>query len=577
MNIKIMRPRFILDNLFRPKGVYITRPTITHSRNIKYGLIVVSLLFAAIIADISQCPVAYSTSSTLYSDITNDFAPVPAMIVDINKDTVTIDKGKAQGIAIGDLFEVYNKGLPIKNPTKKEETIGYLKQPAATIEVIHLEDQKASCRILSGKASITHGLPATRYSDIPAACVIKNDSKLAQKGCETLAQTLPDLIWMPQASVPSEILDAKSMETLGIKMLFSFEADSLKVYGPRLNLIHQYPLKKDEKNEKTSIQQTPYRTSIAQDVIQEQGHFHIDTTDAARVGYLPEKTLQVDVLDLNRDGRLEVIYLTQSGIYICPFRRSGPITSYKFYGPGHLINFSVSPKEGWLTLNVAMDKAGMRSILFSYKNGRLIEVQNDINLWLAFLDMGDGSKTMSMVGQSFDQDSIFGQKFYLLKPEENGISYTDTLRFPAQFSILGAYWADINGDGNNELIIADTSGRLLVYSLGQAVWSTADPVTQPLTKQGLLKGCLIPNPDGSGLPCLLFAGQDITNGEEMEDRLMMLAWHGGKYTLQTISKPLGGRVSGISNIDGHIFLCLVKTDLKKSGHQESILYEIKIK
>jgi hypothetical protein len=563
--IIIMRPRSILDNLLK--------------FGYKWHIIIraASLLFITMMTGISPCLAAYSGPAALYSDITRDFAPVPAMVIDVTGDTVTIDKGKAQGIAIGDLFEVYNKGLPVKNPTKKEETIGYLKQPAAIIEVVHLEGQKAGCHILSGKASITPGLPATRYSDIPAACVVKNDSGLAQKGCETLTQTLPDLIWLSPASVPSEILDARSMETLGVKMLFSFDADSLEIYGPGLNLMRRYPLEKDKKNREISMQKTPDKTSvIAQDAIPEQ-HLHIDIADATQVGHLPEKTLQVDVLDLDGDGRLEVIYLVPSGIYICPFRQSGPIASYKFYGPGHLISFSALPKEGWLALNIAMDKAGMRSILFSYKNGRLIEAQNDINLWLAFLNMGEGNKTLSMVGQSFDQDTMFGQKFYMLKPAENGILYTDTMRFPPQFSIMGAYWADLNGDGGNELIMADTSGRLLIYNLGQAVWSTATPVIQPLARQGLLKGCLMSNPNGSGLICLLFAGRDISNSEEVEDRLMLLAWQGGKYTLQTISQPLGGHVSGISNINGHIILCLVKTDSKKPERYESILYEIKIK
>ncbi|MGQ9745984.1 MAG: hypothetical protein ACUVQV_08470 [Dissulfurimicrobium sp.] len=529
-------------------------------------------------ADISPCLAAYSDPSTLYSDITRDFAPVPAMVIDVTGDTVTIDKGKAQGIAIGDLFEVYNKGLPVKDPTKKEEIIGYLKQPAAIIEVVHLEEQKAGCHILSGKTSVTPRLPATRYSDIPTACVVKNDLELAQKGCETLTHTLPNLIWLPPASVPSEILDARSMETLGVKMLFSFEADSLKVYGPGLNLIRQYPLEKGKKNKMISTQKVPDKTTvIAQDAIPEQ-HLHIDISDVTQIGRLPEKTLQVDVLDLDGDGRLEVIYLVPSGIYICPFRQSGPIESYKFYGPGHLIGFSALPKEGWLALNIAMDKVGMRSILFSYKNSHLIEVQNDINLWLAFLNMGDGGKTLSMVGQSFDQDTMFGQKFYMLKPEEKGILYTDTLRFPAQFSIMGAYWADLNGDGDNELIMVDTSGRLFIYNnLGQTVWSTAIPVIQSLTRQGFLKGCLVSNPNGSGLICLLFAGRDISNNEEVEDRLMLLAWQGGKYTLQTISQPLGGYVSGISNINGHIVLCLVRADSKKPEHHESIFYEIKIK
>lgn len=562
-----MRPRSIVDNLFR----------INPLRNMKCVSMAASLLLTAMMAGISPCVAAYSGPSALYSDITRDFAPVPAMVIDVTGDTATIDKGKAQGIAIGDLFEVYNKGLPVKNPSKKEETIGYLKQPAAIIEVVHLEGQKAGCHILSGKASVTPGLPATRYSDIPTACVIKNDSGLAQKGCETLAQTLPDLIWLPPAGVPSEILDARSMETLGIKMLFSFEADSLKVYGPGLNLMRQYPLEKGGKNRNISIQKAPDKTAvIAQDAIPEQ-HLHIDMADATQVGRLPEKTLQVDVLDLDGDGRLKVIYLVPSGIYICPFRQSGPIASYKFYGPGHLISFSAQPKEGWLVLNIAMGKAGMRSILFSYKNGRLIEAQNDINLWLAFLDMGEDGKTLSMVGQSFDQDTMFGQKFYLLRPEEKGILYSDTLRFPAQFSILGAYWADLNGDGGNELIMADISGRLLIYNLGQAVWSTSTPVIQPLAKQGCLKGCLISNPTGTGLPCLLFAGRDMSNGEEVEDRVMMLDWQGVRYTLQTISQPLGGRISGISNINGHIILCLVKTDSKKPEHHESIFYEIKIK
>lgn len=515
-------------------------------------------------------------SSLLYEEITRDFAPIPAIVMDVTGNTATIDKGKVQGVVGGDLFEVYGKGLAVKSPDKKEETIGYLKKPVAMLEVTQVEEQKAICRILYGRASVNKGLPATRYSDMAAACETKNDSELAQKGCQILTQTLPDLIWLPSSSVPSEILDAKSMETLGIKMLFSFEADRLKVFGPGLNLLRQYPLGQRNKNAKTGA---PKTSNIAGPMASEnpgQKAYikNIDLASAKLIGRLPEETLQVAIMDLNRDGKLKMVYLTPSGLYICPFRQAGPVASYKFYGPGHLMGFSAMPDKGWIALNVVMDKAGMRSMLLRYENGHIIEAQSDINLWLAFLNMADNGKTQLMAGQSFDQDDLFGQKFYRLEPEEKGILYADTLRFPPQFSILGATWARLDDSGNQELIMIDASGRILIYNLGQLIWSTSAPVTQPLAKQGFLKSCLIQNQNGTGPPSFLFAGRNISDTEEMEDSIMMLTWQGGKYSLQAISKPLGGRISGISDMDGHLVFCLSRADLQKKGRYESTLYEI---
>ncbi|UKL13028.1 hypothetical protein [Dissulfurimicrobium hydrothermale] len=526
----------------------------------------------------SSFAAAYQGPLAIYSEVAKDFAPIAAMVMNVTGDLATIDRGRAQGITTGDIFIVYNKGIAIKDHENNGKIIGYLKQPAALLEVVHLEEQKADCHIISGKTLISPGLPATRYSDITAACVIGNSSKSTQNSCETLIQTLPNLIWLPSSSVPSEILDAKSMETLGIKILFSFEADDLKVYGPGFKLLHQYPLGKGRWE--TSEQKTAEKTNaVVQNVTSSNPQIHIDLANAVTVGRLPEGALQTDILDLNGDGKLEMIYLVPSGLYICPFRQQGPTASYRFYGPGRLVSFSAMPGEGWLTLNIIMDNAGMKSVLLSYKEGRLIEVQDGINLWMAFLNMGGNSKTPSMVGQSFDQDTLFGQRFYLLKPDQRGILYADTLKFPAQFSILGAYWADLSRDGEQKLIAADIFGRLSIYnSLGQSIWSTAEPVMQPIARQGILKACLVSNPNDPRLSCLLFAGRDSTdNGEAMEDRIMMLSWQDGRYVLQAISQPLGGRISGISNVNGQLLICIVRNNPKKPGNHESILYAVKVK
>jgi hypothetical protein len=538
-----------------------------------------SLLFWPLCWDVSPVCAA-SVPAGFYGGFLQDFLPVMAAVTDVFGNSVVLDKGRAHGVAVGDLFEVYGRGDPVEDYLSGK-VVGYLKRPMGVVQVTVVQDQTCECSVISGEGPFSVGQTSTRYSDMPAVVIAEKASARAETDRQIIMDSLPDLRWLEYPEPPSELVDANAFEALGAVLLFSVGQDELKVYGPRLELLREYRRSGAEGSGKVQPVERHFLAldGASADDRNWQGPPQVSlrtlSSESARlIGRLPEDAIHVEILDLDLDGELEVAYLVPSGLYIAPFGGRGRVSAYEFEGPGRLAGFSTRSKGGWIALNCIMDGTGMRSVLLRFHDAALVVIQTDINLWLEFVDMDGDIHGDTLLGQSFNADVIFGSAVYRLRPEGHDLEYIDRIDVPKGFSIAGAFWSDLNGNGEPEFVTPDSSGNLRVYERDKLLWATSRPILKRLPAHGALSGRVVLDSDGNGLPDVLFAGGTEGIGESAGDRLMVLGWRDGSYGVRSVSQFLGVSVRGLSVAGNELFCTISRADPSSKGSSESLIYSL---
>lgn len=556
---------------------------LNHFREILHCAIIVGLLICCLLLQSIPC---YSNSSPIcsYDQLLKDFAPLSATIAEISGYSLILDKGKVHGVNKGDLFEIYGKGDPVLDPYDRE-IIGYIKKPLATIRVTKPEDSKSICEALTAQGPLGVGQPAMRYSDMAAAFVERSGLGSAHEFRHDLEHAFPDLIWLDPSDIPSDVLNPQSMKTLGIVLLFALEQDGLKAYGPDLCLLHEYPVYKANSAEKQKYITNTFEeideeidyVEHRHDTVNQKFKTHLKSFDLSKarlVGHLPENAIQVDILDLNGDDELEIVYLLPSGLYVGHYGSRGELASYLFCGPERLVSFSAVKTHGWIVLNALLDGAGMRSMLLSYQDFTLSLIENDINLWLAFTDRdGDGLRE-SLLGQSFDADILFGTKVYLMEPGPEGLKYRHRIASPKNFSVIRSSWSDLNGNGLPEICIIDYDGKLCIYEMEQLLWSSSNRVSPQLPKGGFPKWFISADVDGNGLPELLLPGVPNEKSTLAGDWLILLGLEDGKYVLKSMMHPVEASICGIVEVKDQLIIGIARTAQKPDEKGESFLYSL---
>ncbi len=518
--------------------------------------------------------VAAAGESRNFARLVQDFMPISTLVIKAEGNTVILDKGRQAGVHTGDLFRVYAKGAPVKGPGKG--IIGYLKRPVATLMATRIMENRTKCRILGRDNGIRSGMPAVRYSDLRAVFVSKQSDNSSTALLEKrLEQDLPDLKWLDVSQVPSAISDARSMRTLDIDILFLDRPSGLEVYGPGMKLLHRYNVstilslatRKEEKPQshriRTSHELVPIRPG--------RGVLHIDLQKAVLKGQLPAEALQVEINDMDGDGRPECLYLFPTALYITAYGQPGPVSSLGIQGPGEAINFSTMPGTGWIALNVLVKGVGMRSLLLNFHKNSLAIAESEINLWLAFKDSnGDGHKDI-FLGQGFDKNLLFSPKTFRLEPGPGGISYVERLNFPKGFSLTRATWADLNRDQVPELIFIDSRGILRIYQNDVPVWNS--PVClEPRNRQGMAIDFVEIHENDSKTESLVFPGLSIDGPRSERMTFLALGWIDGQYAVSDVTTtPIKDRLAGLFKMNGSLFFALTGRGKNKEGGR-TLLY-----
>lgn len=563
--------------------------------------IITALVLALVFLPLFRPQVHAKELEALYED----FSPLEALVISIEGDEVILDKGREDGVHPGDIFTVYRQGKKLIHPVTKK-VVGYLKTPVAKVEVRHLEGNFSTASVLERKEEIKIGMPATRFSDVKAL-FLEIVPGVGDQVLPYLKTKLPDITFVARPNLRFQSLSPSYLAREGFDLVFAADQKNLRVYNRRLEILQIYGLStllaalppKPASAPSTAAPSAKATPPVAPapplapapappaQGAQAQTRYPYTTLSFQRpaapsfrrVGKLREVVIDFEMGDLNGDGREEILYLTPHTLFVTQYRARGA-WKFTYKGFGKVLNFSLGPR-GWVALNIFVEKEGLRSRLLRFSGNGFETVLKDINLILGFFDMdGDGLKE-TLIGQSYDIQKFFGPLVYVLQPSRGGkLVYQKKIEVPLNFKLLGAAFADLDGDGQREIISQDNAHKVCVYRQKEKLWcsnrrigGSVYAVAAPSGKSPRAYNIAISaevepyvidiNGDGRQEVLLVAnksAHRDLIPGVPAYEagEVVVLGYTPMGYELLPLTGSFEGPLQGLSVYQGEVFVVLVK-------------------
>ena len=556
----------------------------------KNTLTFILALFLMMSASSDSC----SAATSLFTELLRDFSPVTGRVLESAADSVTLNRGSSDGVVKGDLFQVYRKGSPVSS-RQGEGVIGYLKRPFALVQVEHAGQHSSRCSVSSATGGIRAGMPVMRYSDMRSVLVTAPGMKISHSVRQRFYNTLPALEWVSPDSLSGPVSDAAAMKAQGVALLFYLSTEKLTVYGPGHAVIHAYSLAGESLSISTDRAGTGVSTVLSDrgqegtgPEVRQQGKFKwesldtssgLDLSSAKVAGHLYSAAKQVEIADMDGDGRPEAVYLVSRSLYVFPFGINGELLSYEVNGPGDAAGFYLCPEHGWIVVNVLVEGVGLRSVLLEYRDNTLVILKDNINLWLSFHDMdGDGIRE-TLLGQTFDLHTVWGDKVYTLQISSDGIQYLGQLSVPDDFRTGWAEWGDVDGNGRTDLCIFDRAGRAWLFEDGLLRWSTPPGLLLPGGYSDTIMHAVVYDVYADGRGEMLFASELPDRGNESEAGQIVccIRWEKGRFEVTPVTRPVHAWIAGISVFDNSLLVATVPyPEDEDEQPSETIMYRVKL-
>lgn len=286
------------------------------------------------------------------------------------------------------------------------------------------------------------------------------------------------------------------------------------------------------------------------------------------VGSLNHDIISASVVDLNIDGLYGIVYLLPSGIYIAPYKQVAKPFFYRFSGFGTPVSFSVSPDSQWFVVNILIPDVGLASCLLHFDGNSLLLVQDNINMWLDFLNDG------TMIARKFDIKNKIGNVFFIIKPSDNGIVFVNEKPIIPTNAVINLFaFVDLNNNDIKEMVFVDKSGVLNVYESNKQIWSKKVISINDTVSFLNIKTAVIDSPTINNKSFWLAFNE---SQQQPSDKIFILKLfsNNGNYSIKSVSIKINGRISGFNVMNGKIILIVadISDGVSKSGVTK--IYEI---
>lgn len=294
----------------------------------------------------------------------------------------------------------------------------------------------------------------------------------------------------------------------------------------------------------------------------------MDLSVGKPVGLLSHDVISASIVDLTSDGLYEIIYLLPSGIYVAPYKQAAKPFFYRFSGFGTPVSFSVSPDAEWLAVNVLIHDVGLESCLLRFEGNTLRLVQDHINMWLNFLNDG------TLVAQRFDVKNKFGNAFFTVKPNDNGMVFMNEKSIVPMDAVINVFaFVDLNNNDIKETVFLDRSGMLNVYESNKLLWSKKIIASNDSTLFLNIKTAVL-NSAKTNKKSFWLAFNEPQQEPFNKISILKLFSNGDNYDIKSLSIKMNGRISGFSVLNGKMILIITERSEDPSEAVITKIYEI---
>jgi hypothetical protein len=159
-------------------------------------------------------------------------------------------------------------------------------------------------------------------------------------------------------------------------------------------------------------------------------------------------------------------------------RNGVPVHRYTYEGFGRPLSMSLSGGD-LVALNVFVPDSGMASMILKITDAGFRKVAENIPYVLAFMHDPQKKGGTELWGQRFSRSELLLPVVHKLRIDGGSVAPAGSVDVPFGYSLLGGFWADLNGNGVAEHGFFNPGGRLAVYESGEKIWESREKFSPP--------------------------------------------------------------------------------------------------
>ncbi len=545
-----------------------------------------------------------SSRAAVPEEIARDFAPLSGYVVKPADGEFLIDRGPADGVAVGDLFSVVRPGEPIVHPVTGK-VLGSLDRVKGFLQVTRVRPGYSHARPLEVRETIVSGDVIRRYDLIPAAFL--DTTGRGKPIYDRLRIALPGLEWRFVAAHA----DGKASLPKGTMLAFVLESGRLEVRGPD-QILRSYEIAEGKGGgalPPIASRESPGESPVERGMLSGAERRFVgkaSSADFAVRGELPAGTIMADFV---RDGDRLLLAVTD-GTRIDVFTvgdhlvrlgggaplRSGHVYSLHWWKPqpdGHpLLAATVAVDENQAYSPFTMTSQAVIGVVFTLPDGHLTPFREELPFLLGSFDRNADGIPETLLGQSFDRDIFFGNRVREIRLKDGKLAIGEpSFPIPVPFSVQGTLFADLTGDGRPETVFVRNralsvyQGTKLLYESSRQMGGSLSVLTyelNPGAKDTLFttKAFEVPpvavDLDGDGrVEVVAIASEEsgaLGIGGIRKSWLATLEYHDGRFVRGTLGPELETPLQGLYPDRNGVYVVSTQSPPSVTGQKrESLL------
>ncbi len=408
-----------------------------------------------------------------------------ARVIQGPEDRMLVNKGSRDQVEKGDLFCIYANGQAVTDP-ETGKNLGSYAAPEAFGRVVRTSEKFAEIRLrcLAPDCNIEAGQETMRFKDVPARFMDVDGTHFSDY--TAIRAGLSHLDWQ---GYTAEADPGQAQEASAFSVVFAAKADRLTLWsGGEIKAVYTGA---------DSDRQTPGSAASSQDrpktkASRRDAGIHgksavpglalpsmadaIKAEDFRAVATRKEVTRNIGVVQTAETQKPYLLCLGSRNIEARALE-DGKRFEYTYEGFGEVVNMSVSGRS-LAAVNVYVPDEGMRSVVLKLTGSGFRVVAENIAYVLSFMHPPGKGGELELWGQRFTPaDQLLPAVYRLQIKEDGSVSRGEKIAVPFGYSLFGAFFVDVNGNGTREHGFFNPGGRLVLYESGQAVWQSNDRFT----------------------------------------------------------------------------------------------------